>query len=763
MIGPSRLTQVKANLIWRADGSLWAGWKVVGGVHASVHEGDHGQIFRALRALVAALDGPTQLLGIADRVSTRDLASQCAKGVDDSHHDLWRQMATADAGWVLQRRPLARSYYLFTRLQAPQRLAALRTPTHPSRVSQQLHAIHQRLRLSLDVQPVTEAEIHQLEARAAGQPIGATAAGALPITAIEGGQAQDRGRLQDRRLVKVCRGDQAFWQGTGMLSFMPTAFTSPGPTAWFQAADSVNHPMDWAAYIEPIPNAMARRRCAQQRRQLAGQEAEYAGDPAGAPPELQAALDALDREQHELQANPSEPALSLTMGWTVRHSQPEQVLAAFDQLKATLEPFGFGIDRPTGGQLDGLVSMCPGASSPITFDHYRQHVLPPDLAAGLPLSPVGVGDGQGIPIGVAPRGQQGACTPVLLDPALGPAINRSGSIAVFGALGSGKSYFIKRMILGTLARGSRVSVLDRTIHGEYAQLAAVSGVRSRVVSLDSDYGLDPLRCVPGQLGEEIATAVLSIIARVPAAEADGIRLNHAVHQVALAGGGLADVPVVLAEDPEAAPLAQRIEVMLRQPLARVLVGTPEAGLDDADYLCFHAPGLSLPDRDATIHAHLAKEVLPAQIVGRAVIHLVTAISHHAIMRNRERFGVHVVDEAWALTSSPAGLAMLLDAVRDGRKHNAALWLLSQDPADIGDDALARLMGTRVVFRCDLGALEKAASILAVPRDQLAEIPDLPTGSCVMRDLSGRVSRVDIGQAGDPAIHAALNTTPQGGV
>ncbi|WP_336250676.1 ATP-binding protein [Stomatohabitans albus] len=758
MIGPARLMQVKANLIWRADGSIWAGWKVLEETFSQAIDGDESQQLRTLRAFLATIDTPTQLLGIANRVSTRDLAERCVTGVNEAHRDRWRRMAIADAGWIMAKRPIVRSSYVFAQIQSPQPLAQFRVTTNPKRVSQELKTLYQRMAIGLAIAPLTPPEIYALEGRVAG--INATAP-LGEIRAFEGGQPHERVGLQDRQIVKIQHNNNVFWQATGMLSFMPAQFLSPGLAAWFQAADTVNHPMDWAAFITPIPNAQARRRCAQQRRQLAGQEDEYAGDPAGAPPELQAALEALDREQRELQANPSEPALLLSMGWTVRHAQPGEVLAAFDQLKANLEPQGFGIDRPTGGQLDGLVSLCPGVREPITFGHYTQHLLPPDIAAGLPLSPVGVGDGQGIPIGIAPRGYQGACTAVFLDPSLGPATNRSGSLAVFGALGSGKSYFIKRMILGSLARGHRVSVLDRTIHGEYVQLAGVSGVSTRVVSLEEDQGLDPLRCLPGPAGEELATAVLSIIARVPPAEADGIRLAHAVHQVALQGGGLGDVPTYLAHDSETVHLAQRIDVMLRQPLAKVLVGTPDVSLNDVDYLCFHAPGLSLPDRDSTIHAHLAQEVLPAQIIGRAVVHLVTAMSHYAIMRNRERFGVHVVDEAWALTSSPAGLAMLLDAVRDGRKHNAALWLLSQDPADIGDDALARLMGTRVVFRCDEGALDKASDLLAIPRSQLADIPDLPTGSCVIRDLAGRVSRVDIGRAGDPAIHRALNTTPLG--
>lgn len=945
MIRGARLRQVQANLIWRADGSLWAGWCINPQGVAQHGEDQVDQIVPLVRNVMAALTSPTQLLGIAERVQARDLYQRslpdppqgppsahdrspqqdevlevhqngdpdypqivqvvsneiqylrddrrgedpdvhqlsrstfCAlvsRDSDDQHgqadaapsaahsdrlsqvmrpgqvepvmdlnqdvpsgqprervqegrevrsyrglimtrtdrpgqfdqpgqlhgprlldqpgqfdqpgqpdnhglqgnpsqHDhgkgievglgssLLTRLLVHDLPWIIDHRPITRHYYLFTQIQGPSRLTWLRPTIEPAALRHQLQRIHQRLSLGLPIEPLSQDDILALESRA----LGLSPDHLVDQVYIQEGGGRHDQRLGDHRYVKITathRQTQAttgWWQGTLMLSHMPLRFTSPGGGAWFQAADTVNHPVDWSVFIEPIANRDARRRCAQQRRQLVGQAEEYAGDPAGAPPSLQAAIDALDEEQAMLQAFPNEPALMMRMGWQIKGRDRATISGVCEGLKATLEPHGFSLHRPTGGQVDGLIALCPGVTPPVTFDHYPQYLLPADMAAGLPLTPIGVGDPTGIPIGIAPVGRRGACTPVFLDPALGPQLNRSGSMAIFGTLGSGKSYTVKRLILGTLARGHRVSVFDRTIHGEYAQIARLAQVKSRVISLADGAGLDPLRCVPGPIGEGIAVTVLSMIARVGATDPDGIRLAQAVHRIARQGGGLQEVPGVLAQDPSSHHLAEHLDVMFRQPLAKVLLGRPDEDLDDVDYLCFHAPGLSLPDRDATIHAHLAQDILPAQLIGKAIVHLVTAISHHAIMAKRDRFGVHVVDEAWALTSSPAGLALLLDAVRDGRKHNAALWLLSQDPGDIGDPALAHLMGTRMVFRCDQGALSQAASLLGCDEDTLTAIPHLETGQAVMRDLYGRVALVHIGPAGDPEIHAALNTTPSG--
>jgi len=81
-----------------------------------------------------------------------------------------------------------------------------------------------------------------------------------------------------------------------------------------------------------------------------------------------------------------------------------------------------------------------------------------------------------------------------------------------------------------------------------------------------------------------------------------------------------------------------------------------------------------------------------------VLYLVAAVARHVTFSDPGRFAAALFDEAWYLTSSLQGRALLLDGIRDGRKHNAAIWLVSQHSDDLGDDALAHLLGPRFVFR-----------------------------------------------------------------
>ncbi|MFS8543290.1 MAG: ATP-binding protein, partial [Limnochordales bacterium] len=69
------------------------------------------------------------------------------------------------------------------------------------------------------------------------------------------------------------------------------------------------------------------------------------------------------------------------------------------------------------------------------------------------------------------------------------------------------------------------------------------------------------------------------------------------------------------------------------------------------------------------------------------------------------------DEAWALLASPHGQRLLLEGIRDGRKHNGAIWLASQHPNDLGTGELVDLVGSRFVFRQSPGAIEAATRFL----------------------------------------------------
>jgi type IV secretory pathway VirB4 component len=322
------------------------------------------------------------------------------------------------------------------------------------------------------------------------------------------------------------------------------------------------------------------------------------------------------------------------------------------------------------------------------------------------------------------------------------------------------------LLLGTVARGGRVVTLDRTAAGEYAVLTGAVAGKAVVVGLDADaeVGLDPLRVFPGEEGVRVALGFLTLLTRTTPSDVDGAVLASAVRAVATAGGGSCDVLVELerAADPEAHGLRRKLAAYADHPLARLVFGTAPPLRLDADYICFHAPGLSLPDRDAMVHEHLARQLLPEQIFAQALLYLVAAVCKALTFDDRTRFGATLMDEAWALTASPQGRQLLLDSIRDGRKHNAAVWLLSQHPDDLGDDALSHLLGMRALFRQSRGAAPAAlASIGLEPTDDLVELvsAQLQTGQCLLRDVADRVGTVQVLPAASDAVRHALDTTP----
>jgi hypothetical protein len=138
-----------------------------------------------------------------------------------------------------------------------------------------------------------------------------------------------------------------------------------------------------------------------------------------------------------------------------------------------------------------------------------------------------------------------------------------------------------------------------------------------------------------------------------------------------------------------------------------------------------------------------------------------AVARHVTFSDPRRFAAALFDEAWYLTSSLQGRALLLDGIRDGRKHNAAIWLVSQHPDDLGDDALTHLLGPRFVFRQAKAAAPAALHFLGIEASQRAvdTVVSAPEGTCLFRDVRDRVGRVHILPAMTSELHDAFDTNP----
>lgn len=163
---------------------------------------------------------------------------------------------------------------------------------------------------------------------------------------------------------------------------------------------------------------------------------------------------------------------------------------------------------------------------------------------------------------------------------------------------------------------------------------------------------------------------------------------------------------------------------------------------------------------------LTRQMLPEQIISQALLYLVAAVARSVAFADRSRFAAVKLDEVWHLTANLQGRQLAKEMLKDGRKHNAAVWILSQQPSDLGpkEGGLVELLGTRMVFRQeDRGAAAAALEFLAMePTESTLQLltGPLEDGQCLLRDLRKRIGLVQVLPAPWPELHAAFDTTPE---
>ena len=590
---------------------------------------------------------------------------------------------------------------------------------------------------------------------------------------FEGGRRTDSDRPSHWRYLTVEHPDHGTgYQAFSCLAEIPAAWTFPyGSGEWlWHLDDQLPFPLDWAVRIERIDNQAARRRALRAKRNLVGQLAEPGGDPAGPATTLAAATDAVDDHRARLESNPALPALRATTIVAVAHRDLGELEHRIAILESAFRAAEFNFYRPTGAQLACFTSMLPGAPLLPVVREYAQDLLPDGLASAMPFAGSGVGDPGGMLLGYSLDGL--LPRPVFLDPAHGPRdLNRSGSLAAIGELGAGKSFLAKTLAHNTVAMGGQVVAIDRTEQGEYGRLAEVLVGTAQVVEISADatVGLDPFQVFDtDELRLRYGVGFITLLTATPPGSVAGTHCyraaQHTLERAAQAGqpARLRDVVDDLeASDGPGREVADKLRTLAEISHGRLVFGDPGPAVDlNGDYVCFHIPGLRLPRRGVS-----RDDQLPEELLGQAILYLVAAFSRRVLFRHSERFAALLLDEAHALTASAQGHALVMDLIRDGRKHFAAVWAFSQLATDLtaesGTEDVDTLLGYRIVFRQSPGTATDALRFLGSDgRDDNNEtITSLGTGECLMRDPAGRLGLVRIAAPDDPDVVNSFSTTP----
>ena len=268
------------------------------------------------------------------------------------------------------------------------------------------------------------------------------------------------------------------------------------------------------------------------------------------------------------------------------------------------------------------------------------------------------------------------------------------------------STLLKSLAGAVVDRGGRIVVPDRTASAEYLKWATSLTDAQVVDVLDPTASMDPLRLFPGLPGARAAQSFLTPLLNVAPTSTQGVLLSEVLdpdylthHQVC----SLGDLPAHLStacDLPGAKELARLMNVFARKDVGRVVFDASLPPLNATSRaIIVRTHGVELPTHSEMGNQHLFTQMPVEKVLGRALYALIAALARQWCFADPSQLGAFVVDEAHHVTSSPEGERELIDFIRDGRKHQAAVLLGSHDPeADFGSPTLRGLIPTRVLMR-----------------------------------------------------------------
>lgn len=180
---------------------------------------------------------------------------------------------------------------------------------------------------------------------------------------------------------------------------------------------------------------------------------------------------------------------------------------------------------------------------------------------------------------------------------------------------------------------------------------------------------------------------------------------------------------------------------------------PEDGLTVVTLLGLDLPTVNTKSEDYSYENRLAVSVM----------YLLTRYAR-SLMLNLDKSHPKAIciDEAWAITSTPQGAKLIPEVARMGRSHNTALVLVSQNAGDLMSESVTNSLSTKFAFRSSIPQeIEDILDLFGLNKNEGYQyvLRSLNNGECIMQDVEGRVSMVQI-DAWDDELFEIFNTNPE---
>lgn len=825
------------NLRWTRSGAVWADWQLSPVAYGFRPDKDKHLVRGLHQALFRALPGESLLQGLCSGVDAASVVQRMVDSVDLAACPEWAAECEATLDTLDVIAPGQRTYWLsvplghtrgLDRFLEPLRsataglrdsLALPRTGVPADELARRLEQarlVAQSIPHLFRPKPATAAQMLWLHAHAqergvvdldvpdltgndlSGELLTPRSGVALAEPLLDEGGQSDLSRRQlrawnptARRYLKISqpgRPDlpEASYQALLVLADVPSqGMIFPG-SEFLGRIDESGVQVDWAMrlHVRSSAEAEAKNRTAlnnlnEQYGQREGeQHTGGLGSLDRAASELAEYAAVLDNDKFEVEVQP-------TIMFAVAGPTPTDAQDQARALTAYLSRAGYKLSQPLGYQSDLWWAMQPGVPTSKAVREFAQITTSRALASAVPLASTELGDSKGSLLGLnISSGRPG----VALHDMEGASVRDvSGSMAIVGELGSGKSFLIKKLAGDVVDRGGRVIAVDRTQMGEYARWAS-SVTRATVVDLAApEVSLDPLRLFGADVGSRVTQTFLTPLLGLAPKSVGGVLLSEVLdpaylkaHMISSLGGllrHLRDRGPSGCQLPDIEELTRLMGLYARLDLGRVVFDETLPVLrSDAPAVVVRTHLLELPSRDELVHEHLFAEMGLEKTFGRAIYALVAALARRICFADPSVLGVFVVDEAHHVTSSPEGERELAVFSRDGRKHKAAMLLGTHDPEeDLGSPTLRGLIPTRILMRHRDKTLAKRGLLylgLDPDNDDLVQLLTEDTspvtahgvveerrGEAFLRDSSGNIGRIKVLPPALPQRDAAVRTSP----
>lgn len=518
------------------------------------------------------------------------------------------------------------------------------------------------------------------------------------------------------RISKISRPDADDPRTTYQSMLTVKSFPSddmlfPGGTEFLALADTITGRgdtavVDWALRIRKVPRNEVLARNVKTLRQIDEQMDQRDGETSFGTSMLTEKAYALADYNKLIEGADDEVEIRFTPIFAVGAKTSAEAAAAVTELTRACKSRRITLEAPLGAQRELWMSMVPGAHHTKAVDACVHITTSADVAAFVPCVSARVGDREGPIVGV--NLTSGCFEPIHLAIMERCARQEAASLAAVGQPGGGKTYFLQTLAGQFIDRGAQVLAVDRTERGEYAEWGR-GLTNPTVIDLAApSISMDPLRVFDRHEAADRTLDLLLPLINIQATDPVAGLLQQMLHPDVRDDNdihSLADLLTFMAS-PDLPAEFQTGEIAAMCNMLAFWANNQNAGaLFDRNLppLQLTSPAtiirthrLQLPTVEDIHSPHLFKQLTPTKHMGRALYGLTATIARRAFFADRSRFGVYLLDEAHHLTTTHGGPQVVTEFARDGRKHNAAIMMGSQDPDDYAD--LTEFFTTLVVFK-----------------------------------------------------------------